>query len=348
VTDAGDQETDEPYVAPTGDPIVADDLTWSFIDFPDSRCRDGSSTGIGISPNSASTKVMIYLQGGGACYNALTCMTNASSFSGAGYNGESGGVFDRDNPDNPVGDWSHVFVPFCTGDVHGGNSVADPGIGAEQQYHGYRNIQIFLDRIVPTFPDVDQVLLTGGSAGGFGAALTANLVGSAFPPGTTLTLVNDSGPPMSSDYLPTCLQQQWRELWSFDSTFLADCGAACPDPNDYAVDWPLFLAGKYTDSNAALISSVADSVITMFYGFGVNDCNPPLIPSMPAADFEAGLMDFRATMQSVPNFGTYYISGSTHTWIAADRFYDTTADGVRLVDWFRDIVEGNPPTHVGP
>jgi hypothetical protein len=80
---------------------------------------------------------------------------------------------------------------------------------------------------------------------------------------------------------------------------------------------------------------------------------------MLPAEFEAGLMDIRFSMQGVPNFGTYYIDSVFHTWIRptplggqpaaqGDSFYDTMVNGVRLVDWFRDIVEGRPPTHVGP
>ena len=208
---------------------------------------------------------------------------------------------------------------------------------------------LFLDRIVPTFANVSQVLLTGVSAGGFGSALVADLVATAFPPGTILTLIDDSGPPMSSDYLPTCLQQQWRELWGFGSTFLDACGVSCPYPDDYAVDWPLFLASKYPGSNSGLISATQDSTIRTFFGYGTNDCAPTLIAMVDAALFEEGLLDFRSRLQDVPNFGTYYIASTTHTWIGSDGgFYNTTVGGVRLVDWFRNIVEGNAPTHVGP
>jgi hypothetical protein len=272
-------------------------------------------------------------------------LVNPASYSEADFNGKSRGVFDRDNGDNPVADWNFVYVPYCTGDVHGGNAIGDPGIGP-QEFHGYLNMVLFLGRIVPTFPDVEQVLLTGVSAGGFGSALTADLVARSFPDGVKQTLIDDSGPPMGGDYLAPCLQQGWRELWGFDTTFLTDCGSSCPDPNEYAIDYPLFLTSKYPNSTGGLISSTADDTIRFFFGFGNNDCAGG--GSLDAALFEAGLLDFRAQLQGVSNFGTYYIDSSTHTWIGSDRFYSTTAGGVRLVDWFADIVAGNPPAHVGP
>jgi hypothetical protein len=336
------------YVPPDGEPIKADDLTWTWVDFPESKCRDGSSTGIGVSLHSASKKVMIYLEGGGACFNALTCMANLISYSKGDFTGSSAGVFNRGNTDNPVKDWNFVYVPYCSGDVHGGNTAADPGTGTKEEFRGYKNLELFLDRIVPTIKNVDQVLLTGVSAGGFGAALNGDLVARTFPPEVTFTLVDDSGPPMNSDYLKSCLQKAWRELWGFDSTFLKDCGASCPDPNNFAVDWSLFLARKYTHAKAGVISSSQDAVISLFYGFGANDCTA-VIPNMAAADFEAGLMDFRTQLQSVSNFGTYYITSTSHTWLGTDNsFYNTTVGGVRLVDWVRDLLEGKTPTHVGP
>lgn len=34
------------------------------------------------------------------------------------------GVFDLANPRNPVADWSFVYVPYCTGDIHSGSRTA--------------------------------------------------------------------------------------------------------------------------------------------------------------------------------------------------------------------------------
>ena len=85
-------------------------------------CRDGSSTGFGINPSNASKKLMIFLEGGGACFNAVTCLVNPSAFSGNNYTGSSAGIFNRADIANPVKDWNFVDVPYCTGDVHAGNN----------------------------------------------------------------------------------------------------------------------------------------------------------------------------------------------------------------------------------
>ena len=49
---------------------------WTWVPVPGSHCRDGSATGFGINVNPASKNLMIFLEGGGACFNALTCGMN--------------------------------------------------------------------------------------------------------------------------------------------------------------------------------------------------------------------------------------------------------------------------------
>src|SRR5690606_36319667 len=84
-----------------------------------------------------SNNLIIYFDGGGACWDDLTCsVPRLASHRGEGdgfYKAELmpdddpnnlSGIFDLDNPRNPVRDWSFVFVPYCTGDVHSGSNTA--------------------------------------------------------------------------------------------------------------------------------------------------------------------------------------------------------------------------------
>lgn len=340
------------YVMPTGEPIQAEALKWTWVPFDGAKCRDGSTAGIAVSPNPDSDKLMIFFEGGGACYNALTCATNPSNYDSSGVSGITGGVLDRTQAENPVKDWNMVYVPFCSGDVFGGGAqdVTVDGVTGPQQFMGFKNTELFLDRIVPTFPHMKQVLDTGVSAGGFGSAVSAELLQRKFPPGTDIVLIDDSGPGMSSDYVPKCLQHNWRTLWNFDHTFLEECGADCPDHDDYSIDWSFHLATKYPSSRGALISSSADPVITIFFGFGANNCTSTGLTPMPGDQFQAGLLDFRTKIQEkTKNFGTFYINNSnTHTWTHADTFYTVTSAGVRLIDWYKDILDGKPAQQVGP
>src|SRR5262249_46178950 len=161
-----------------------------------------------------STKLFIYLEGGGACFNGVSCIGNSGSFGSTDFNswktgGGTSGIFDATNAANPVKDWNAVYVPYCTGDVHAGNltGVNISGIGGpqNQSFVGYANVGLYMSRIVPTFTGVTEVLLTGESAGGFGALYNYDRVAQDFCP-TPVVLVDDSGPPMSDTYLAPCLQ----------------------------------------------------------------------------------------------------------------------------------------------
>jgi hypothetical protein len=347
-SDAAAEGGPPPFVS-TGTPITATDAAWTWVDFPDSFCRDGSTAGLAVSLESASDKVMIYVEGGGACFDPITCLANPANVSNQKAQ-KTAGVFDRTNAANPVKDWNFVYLPYCTGDIGAG---ANPngtvsGVTGTQKFVGYLNMKAFLNRVVPTFPSATHVLLTGISAGGFGAAADAMLVQRAFP-SVKPALVDDSGPPMSSKYLPTCLQDEWRTTWGFDDSFLKDCGSACPNHSDYILDYSKFLGRSYADRMAGLIESSDDGVISAFYGYGQNNCTGSLFTPISAADYSAALVEFRGAMAGVdPNFGTYYPSGTQHTWLGDNSLYTETMGGTTLVDWFTKIVDDTSVSQVGP
>ena len=205
---------------------------WTWVPVAGAKCRDGSATGFGIRLNPASTKLFIYLEGGGACFNALSCIGNSSSFGATSFNswkggGGAAGIFDTTNAANPVKDWNAVYIPYCTGDVHAGDLTSSvPANGPQNQsFVGYANVGLDMQHIVPTFPGVTDVLLTGISAGGFGALYNYDRVARDFCP-LPVTLIDDSGPPMSDTYLAPCLQTRWRTLWGLNATLPPDCPQA--------------------------------------------------------------------------------------------------------------------------
>src|SRR4051812_49880618 len=102
-----------------GAPIDAPDQQWTWIDVDGSFCRDGSPTGIGVHLNKASDKLILYLEGGGACFNASSCYANSSSFGADDFEqvkSRAGGIFNLTRAENPFAGWNVVYVPYCTGD----------------------------------------------------------------------------------------------------------------------------------------------------------------------------------------------------------------------------------------
>ncbi|MHB8419376.1 MAG: pectin acetylesterase-family hydrolase [Myxococcales bacterium] len=330
--------------------------SWTWVPIDGAVCRDGSATGIGVNLNPGSTKLMIFLEGGGACFNIVTCAGNPSTYGATSFQGDFGpggaegsaGIFNRNDPANPVADWSFVYIPYCTGDVHGGDNP-DGGVDSvagTQQFVGYHNVALDLARIVPTFPNATEVLLTGVSAGGFGAMLNYDQVAAAFG-SVPVNLLDDSGPPMSSAYVPACLQTIFGQTWGFGATLLADCGSDCPDATDFALPYLKHIVGTHPDRAFGLLDSTADQTIRLFYGFGLDNCIGG--SAMDAGVFEEGLLDTRNELAADPNFGLYVFQSTEHTSLEGSTFDSRTAGdaGYPLTSWTAEIVDGGV-SNVGP
>jgi hypothetical protein len=328
-----------------GEKLLAPSKQWTWIDVPGAKCRDGSKTGFGVRLNPASDKLYIYLEGGGACFNGSTCAISLGAFGSAAFGAWAGtvgqlGIFDPLPAQNPVRDWNAVYVPYCTGDVHVG-SVSDqsvPGGPSAQEFVGYENINLYLQRLIPTFANASQVMLTGVSAGGFGAAFNYDRVAKAFCP-TPVVLLDDSGPPMADKYLAPCLQKQWRGLWDIDKTLPPSC-SGCTEPDGGGiVNYASYLSARWPESRMGLISSTHDSVISTFFGFGHDTCGAPL--PLTGAEYEAGLVDLRdAYLGASGHWGTYYVNSVTHTYLIGPGFYTTQVGNKPLTSWVKELLDG--------
>jgi hypothetical protein len=296
---------------------------------------------------------MILLAGGGACFNVTTCGISSSAFDEAYFralvndsaSGGSTGIFNRNDATNPVRDWNFVFVPYCTGDVHAGNNPdgSISGVGA-QQFVGYINMGLYLQRIVPTFPGVVQVLLTGVSAGGFGAFANYDQVTRYFG-SVPVVMLDDSGPLMDAPYLADCLAQQFLTQWGLDRTLLVDCGADCPDSSHYLMDFARHIVKSHPSVPFALVDSTADQVITMFFGFGANDCTG--FANLSEATFTAGLEDIRTKLADHANFGAFVFSGVAHTSLQTASFDTVAVSDTSLKDYVGALLNGQV-SNVGP
>ncbi|MDI1450888.1 pectin acetylesterase-family hydrolase [Polyangium sp. 6x1] len=347
-----------PFDGPAIKPIDAPPGEWSWIPVDGAKCRDGSPTGFGVRPQAGSDKLVIYLEGGGACFNGTTCGINPGSFGAVAFAGWSGtvgkgGIFDTGNDENPVKDWNMVYVPYCSGDIHAGSAdnVDIPGALSpkDQDFVGYDNISLYLQRIIPTFPGLSKVLLTGISAGGFGAAYNYDRVAQAFCP-TPVVLIDDSGPPMSDSYIAPCLQDRWRSLWNLKETLPADCADCTGADGGGIVHYVDYIGAKYPTGRLGLISSTHDSVITLFFGYGKSDCqNIDGVATAVSGDVYAqGLDELRQKhMNGSGNWATYYIDGTMHTHLLTG-LYATSVNGKKLSAWVGDVVNDGPMEHIGP
>jgi hypothetical protein len=315
-------------------PIAATPERWTWVPFPDSACGNGTPAGIGINLTTRSNRLVIYLQGGGACWDALTChllmtATNlATDYNETVFNREIAAtgravIFNRTDMRNPYRDASYVYVPYCTGDIHSGNHVQEYSVsdGIRSTYHvGARNLDSFLRRLVLTFPNADRVLLTGISAGGFGAGMNWDRVARAFPR-ARVDMLDDSGPPMSP---PATRFAQMRTAWNFQVP--SECTACQTDLSEiityYRTRFP-------SPARMAFLSYTRDSTITNYFG-------------VQATQFE---MDLNAMLARVfdpaPNFKYFIVAGTSHTMLL-NAGTVTGPGGVTLINWLNAFDSDSP------
>lgn len=141
-------------------------------------------------------KLVIYTQGGGACWDDTTCITapqcdqtvDAGDSPAAGGNGFA----DWDNVDNPFRDWHIVFIPYCTCDVFWGNNRATYN-GSIGGYHKGRVNQAYAEKWAREhFVNPDQVFVSGSSAGAYGA-ITGGLWLHEVYPSSQFDILPDAG-----------------------------------------------------------------------------------------------------------------------------------------------------------
>jgi hypothetical protein len=379
-----------------GGTVLAVPQGWNYYAIDGAMCRDGSAAGIYVHYGTAN-KLFIYLEGGGACSSPTFCSHNPAavdqafpggapsqgqtiggslgSVTGGPYQAPyvptaasgltpaySPGIFDFTNMANPVKDWSGVYVPYCTGDVHFGTAdnvtiPTDDVLPAltNQHFVGYLNMEKFIGHLVPTFPDVTQVLLTGASAGGFGAGLNYGMVQDSF--GTIpVTVLDDSGPPFTTADLPACIQQQWRTLWGFDAALPSDCAECSNSDGSGLTNIVVYWHHKYPHAKVGLVSTVQDEVMRLFFGSADNNCQTNNATELSVsggytgAQYTQGLEDLVSTYQCTGALATYYIGGMNanfpyptyHQHIFRSEFYtvDTNSGTKTMAEWTADLLGG--------
>ena len=300
----------ENLAPPLGEPLPAEGKTltppppagWVYYEIDDSVCRDGSKAGFYLHRGTVG-KLLIFLEGGGACMNDHLCAFNQHNvnvaFAGDGqtlisaaigtvpdrqqpgvfsqidHQGPPLGIHDLDNPLNPFMGWHQVYVPYCSGDVHAGTRANGSVFGLQnQQFLGYPNMKAFISRLVPTFrTDVDHVVLSGSSAGSIGALFNVSMVSDAFGPDIQVDVIADSGLPLRDTYWPTCLQTRYREIWGLDAALPPDCaGCFNPDGGGLLEGMGTFLKQKHPKLRGAAFSHTEDEVMRLFYSGGLNNC----------------------------------------------------------------------------
>lgn len=298
----------------------------------------------------AVNRLVIYFDGGGACWDDITCSVPrlaASRGEGDGFykaelmRGDDparlSGIFDLDNPRNPVRDWSFVFVPYCTGDVHSGSNSAtytDPDTGEPYtiQHRGADNFRLVLAWLRENFPAPEQILVAGSSAGAYGAATHFARIREAFPNGRA-AMLGDAGQGVTTPDFLELRNGNWRYELPL-SVFGPRAHLTSDD------DVVARLAEHFPNDRFAQYTTAHDRTQSAFYAL------------MGAQNACGGWTERMAQdlmrRQAAPNFRSYLAAGASHTILRSPLFYTEQSGGAPFAEWLAAMLnEGDAWTNRG-
>jgi hypothetical protein len=313
---------------PTRDDLQVD--AWNQIKpGGDTTCARGTPYSFFVRPGDTD-KLMIHFQGGGACWNGFNCAPSTfQTFDDtvtedevASYNG----VFDFENPQNPVADYTAVVVTYCTADLHTGNRTVEyEGVTIEHQ--GLANTTAVLDWVYENYPDPSAVFLNGSSAGSYGSLIYAPVIAEHYA-NARFAFLGDAGLGV--------LEEGWDGLVGWGTLDLLYTNY--PNLGDMTMeDFEITrvyqdVAARFPNSTFAQYTTDQDDVQKAFYGLMGGDM----------ADWSPQAMEKLAALEDVPNFASYTAEGTLHTILSLPELYTMESNGVLFLDWLTALVNGEP------
>lgn len=204
---------------------------WIKIEPEGAVCGNGTPYKFFVNYSDVSNDLVVVFEPGGACWDYESCTQKDGIRGAANVDGIPDDhvekafyvpFFNRDYEHNHTRDWNFVYVPYCTGDVHSGNSVAtytDEETGDEIEFHhsGHYNVQRVVEWMSEHFEYVPQMLATGCSAGGVGSTVNYYFLRNGLPGVERGYLLADSGPIFPSDGYSEPFHDKVYESWKVES-----------------------------------------------------------------------------------------------------------------------------------
>lgn len=339
--DAGD-DAGADAGADGGEPMVPElDATWTKIEpGGDTICARGDAFHFFVRGGSVN-KLVILFDGGGACWNAVTCGFADQLFSPTADEElpEPGdGIGDKEDEENPFRDWYQVFIPYCTGDVHWGDAVTTyqpEGDAPEITIHhkGQVNTHAVLDWVYARFSRPETIFVTGVSAGAYGSIGWAPHIIDHYPDSDVVQL-GDSGAGVITD---TFFEESFPS-WNADAV-IPDWIPGLDVPlSDLALEkLYIELANYYPEQVFSQYNTDNDENQRLYYtAMGGKD--EDWSPNMHAK--------IDAIIDAAPTFRSYIAGGDKHVILPYPEFYTYQVDGVRVRDWVADLANGEPVDNV--
>jgi hypothetical protein len=257
------------------------------------------------------------------------------------------GVFDTTNPAaNPFTDYMKVFLPYCTGDLHAGwnpdtssrvtgrrpSGLSFYGLG--DSYYTFIEALSAIQSNKGHLPA--RIILSGGSAGGFGAEMLYGLLREIVGPassGTSILVLDDAGTPFYSGQSSDGKNWTSQGYFGLPGTSSQTVGSM----EEWWFDaWGSFWTGYYPSANLVNGQPIVSSPL----GTGHQSFAP--LQAIVASNF------LTASQPSSYNYGDkFYLIDSTSDWLwslflPTYETATTPAGGMPIIDAYEQLVNVLP------
>ncbi|RMD83810.1 MAG: hypothetical protein D6815_05605, partial [Candidatus Dadabacteria bacterium] len=291
-------------------------------------------------------KLLVYYQGGGACWDNTTCWVANTCKQEAGPDDNpelvGTGFADMNDPRNPFRDWHVVFVSYCTCDVHWGNN--DKRYSTAVIHHRGRVNAMVAEKFAREhFVDPDEVFVSGSSAGAYGAIMNSAFLLEEVYPSAQFEVLGDAGAGVITvDWL-----QNYIDNWGVQKTIPDFVPGLDVTPQELSiVDVWANIANHYPQARFAQYQTAYDGSgggQAAFYNVMKNPISMWTQWWVETCEWNACMTDFvHAIAARAPNFRYYTGAGSAHTIWGLDKLYEDTSGGVpKFVDWVNSMRAGD-------
>lgn len=299
------------------------DTVYNFDPSEGPICYLGASYNV-VVHDAGSENLLIFLQGGGACWQTLCSATSTAETTIP-----KTGILSEDPSTNVVGDWNVVYAPYCDGSVFSGDNDTKSNMdGTAWHFHGLANLSAAIDVAKKAYPNPKRILLAGTSGGGYGTLIGTGLVRLAYPH-TQVDVFNDAGLGLSNPNDPAMLSTIKAD-WKFDQ-FIPDSCTECQTGEQTAIiGWGLAADPTLRVSG---FSSYGDAIIGGYF-----------LKLMPA-DFKPLLLGETGKVHDAypTRFERFFIDGTQHTVLLSGTgvTYTTDVNGISVEEWTRKMLAGD-------
>jgi len=308
-----------------------------------------------------SANLVVYFEGGGACWDDFTCTfpimdslpASAYQFFVPAVPPDSdpaaySGIFEAANPANPVKDWSMVYIPYCTGDLHTGSTtqtyynLGNPLIPLYSpfpiEHRGFDNFMVVLDFVKRNFRGPDKVLVAGSSAGGYGATANSPWIQRTYPD-AKLSVLADASQGVTTHAFD--VGNPGRNSWDMQ---LAPWVFGTDPSRISGPDLMRVAAKGLPKAKLSQFTTAFDAVQIGFYGVMKANYGPGGRCSNLAYDWHnQAVRKVQADSDALSNYHYYVADGQYHTNLRSPQFYAESSAGTPYRDWVNALLgqQGN-------